>query len=62
MSLTHKFKEALSGLSMRVSALSHDTRYRVMQAKRIETRHGMPVLLTVLQEDNRVTSVVLPKR
>jgi hypothetical protein len=49
MSLTQTFKEDLSGLSMSVSALRHDTRYRVMQAKRIETRHGMRVILTLLE-------------
>jgi hypothetical protein len=62
MSLNHKFKEALSGLTMSVSVLRHDTRYRVMQAKRIETRHGTRVVLTLLEEDDRVISVFLPKR
>jgi hypothetical protein len=61
MSLNQKFKEALSGLTMSVSALRHDTHYRVMQAKRIETRHGTRVVLTLL-EDDRVISVFLPKR
>jgi hypothetical protein len=62
MSLTLKFKEALSGLTMSVSALRLDERYRVMQAKRIETHNGMRVVLTLLEEDNRVISVFLPKR
>jgi hypothetical protein len=54
MSLNQKFKEALSGLSMSVSALRLYERYRLMQAKRIETRHGTLVLLTLLEEDDRV--------
>jgi hypothetical protein len=63
MSLTQKFKEALSGLTMSVLALRQDTRYRVTQAKRIETRHGSRVALTLIEdEDNRVISVFLPKR
>jgi hypothetical protein len=62
MSLNQKFKEALSGLTMSVSTLIHDTRYSVMQAKRIETRHGTRVVLTLLEEDDRVISVFLPKR
>jgi hypothetical protein len=62
MSLNQKFKEALSGLTMSVSVLRHDTRYRVMQAKWIETLHGTRVLLTFLEEDDRFISVFLPKR
>jgi hypothetical protein len=62
MSLTQKFNEALSGLTMSVSALRLDERYRVMQAKRIETHHGRRVVLTLLEEDERVISVFLPKR
>jgi hypothetical protein len=46
---------------MNVLALRHDERYRVMHAKRIETRHGTRVVLTLL-EDDRVISVFLPKR
>jgi hypothetical protein len=62
MSLNQKFKEAFSGLTMSVSVLRHDTRYRVMQAKRIEMRHGTRVVLTLLEEYDRVISVFLPKR
>jgi hypothetical protein len=47
---------------MSVSALHHDERYRVTQAKRIETRHGMRVVLTLIEEDDRVISFFLPKR
>jgi hypothetical protein len=47
---------------MSVSALRHDERYRVMQAKRIETRHGTTVVLTLLEEEDRFFSVLLPKR
>jgi hypothetical protein len=47
---------------MSVSALRLDERYRVMQAKRIETRHGTRVELTLFEEDDRVISVFLPKR
>jgi hypothetical protein len=61
MSLNQKFKEALSGLTMSVSALRHDERYRVTHATRIETRYGTRVVLTLL-EDDRVISVFLPKR
>jgi hypothetical protein len=61
MSLNQKFKEALSGLTTSVSALRLDERYRVTHAKRIETRHGTGVVLTLL-EDDRVLRVFLPKR
>jgi hypothetical protein len=62
MSLNQKFKEALSGLTTSVSALHLDERYRVTHAKRIETRHGTRVVLTLLEDDDRVVSVFLPKR
>jgi hypothetical protein len=62
MSLTQKFKEAFSGLAISVSSLRLEERYRVTQAKRIETRHGTRVVLTLLEEDDRVISVFLPKR
>jgi hypothetical protein len=62
MSLNQKVKEALSGLTLSVSALRHDERYKVRQAKRIETRHGTRVVLTLLEEDDRVIFVFLPKR
>jgi hypothetical protein len=61
MSLNQKSKEAHSGLTISVSALRHDERYRVTHSKRIETRHGTRVVLTLL-EDDRVESVFLPKR
>jgi hypothetical protein len=62
MSLTQKFREALSNLTVSVSALRHDERYRATQAKRIET-HGKRVVLTLIEDgDNRVISVLLPKR
>jgi hypothetical protein len=57
MSLTLKFREALSDLTVSVSALRHDERYRVTQAKRIETRHGKREVLTLEDGDDRVTSV-----
>jgi hypothetical protein len=62
MSLTQKFKEALSELSTSVSALRLDERYRVTHARRLETRHGTRVVLKLLEKDDRAASVFLPKR
>jgi hypothetical protein len=62
MSLNQKFKEALSGLTTSVSALQLDERYRVTHAKRIETRHGTRVVLTLLEKDDRFINVFLLKR
>jgi hypothetical protein len=47
---------------MSVLALRLGERYRVTHAKRIETRHGKRVVLTLLEEYDRVVSVFLPKR
>jgi endonuclease YncB( thermonuclease family) len=58
MSLTQKFREALSDLTVSVSPLRHDERYRVIRAKRIETRHGKRVELTLIEDgDDKVISV-----
>jgi hypothetical protein len=63
MSLTQKFKKALSGLTLSVSALGQNERYRVTHAKRIETRHVSRVVLTLIEDnDEWVISVFLPKR
>jgi hypothetical protein len=62
MSLNQKFKEALSGLTRSVSALRLNDRYRVTHAKLLETRHGTPIVLTLLEVDDRAISVFLPKR
>jgi hypothetical protein len=62
MSLNLRFKEALSGLTTSVSVLRLDERYRVTHAKRIETRHGERVVLTLLEKEDRFVSVFLPKR
>jgi Mg2+/Co2+ transporter CorB len=62
MSLNQNFKEALSELSTSVSALRLDERYRVTHARRLGTCHGMRVVLKLLEKDDRVVSVFLPKR
>jgi hypothetical protein len=62
MSLTQKFKDAVLGAIVRVSSLRLKTRYPVMHAKRVETRHGMRVVMTLLEEDDNVISLFLPKR
>jgi hypothetical protein len=62
MSLSQKFKEPLSGVIVSFSELGQETRYQVMQARRVETQHGLRVLMTLLEEDGDVISVFLPKR
>jgi hypothetical protein len=58
MSLTQRFREALSDLTVSVSALRHEKRYSVTQAMRIETLHGKRVVMTLIQDgDDRVNSV-----
>jgi hypothetical protein len=57
MSLTQKFRQDPSDLTVSVSALRHDELYRVTQAKRMETRHGKRVVLTLEDGDDRVIFV-----
>jgi hypothetical protein len=61
MSLNQKFKEAFSELTVSISALRHDSRNRIRQAKRLETCHGSQVVLTILEGQDNVISLFLPK-
>jgi hypothetical protein len=56
MSLTQKFKDAVSGPAVSFSSLYLDTRYPVVHAKRVETRYGMRVVVGLYEEDAAILS------
>jgi hypothetical protein len=62
MSLSQKFKDVVSGPAVSVSSLYRDMRYPVRQAKRVETRYGMRVLMALSEEGGNTIEVFPPKR
>ncbi len=56
MALSQKFRDAVSGASVIVTALYTDTRYPVLHCERMETKYGPAVHLTIREE------VFLPRR
>ena len=62
MSLTQKFKDAVSGVAINITSLCIGTRYPVIHCDRIGTRYGDAVRHTIREEaeDNSVR-VFLPR-
>ncbi len=50
MSLTQKFKDAVSGAAVNVTALYTGTRYPVLHCERVETKDGVAVRVTLREE------------
>jgi hypothetical protein len=62
MSLTQKFRYAVSGPSVSVSSLYRDMRFPFLHAKRVETNSVMRVVVTLSEEFGNTVEVFLPKR
>ena len=54
MSLTQKFKDAVSGAAVNVTALYTGMRYRVLHCERVETKYGVAVRVTLREADDNV--------
>ena len=62
MSLTQKFKIAVSGATINVTALSTGTRYPMLHCERVDTKFRMAVRVTLREEaDDNVLLVFLPR-
>ena len=62
MSLTQKFRDAVSGGAIHITSLSEGTRYPVLHCKRVGTKYGDAVRLTVREEpDDNIVRVFLPR-
>ena len=61
MALSQKFRDALSGPAVNVSALDMNRRYPVVYCERVETMYGPAVCLAVREEDAN-SMKVLPRR
>ena len=62
ISLSQKFKDAVSGAAVNVTALCTGTRYPVLHCERVETKYGIAVRVTLREEaDDNVFMVFLPR-
>ena len=62
MDLKHRFSEADVTDVIRVSEMQVGRKYPITRARRIDTKYGGSVLLTLLEGDGHFVSVFLPKR
>ena len=62
MSLTQKFRDAVSGGALNITALCIGTRYIVIHCDRVDTKNGDAVRLTLREEDDdNIVRVFLPR-
>ena len=62
MSLTQKYKDAVSCAAVNITALYSGTRYPVLHCERMETKYGIAVRVTLCEESNdNVFMVFLPR-
>ena len=52
MSVTQKFKDAVSGAAVNVTTLYTGTWYPVLHCERVETKYGMAVRVSLREEAN----------
>ena len=62
MDLAKRFEEATAYDSVSVSSLEPHTKYPITRAKRISTKYGLSVVLTLRGPDSGVVQVFLPQR
>ena len=62
MSLTQRFRDALAGGAVNITALRIGTRYPVIHCDRVGTKYGDAVRLTLREEDDdNIVRVFLPR-
>jgi hypothetical protein len=62
MDLTQKFNGVTCDTTISVSELDVNRKYRILKAKRLTTRFGPTVILTVKGEDTAPSQIFLPRR
>jgi len=62
MDLTKGFEEATAYASVNVNNLEPYKLYPIIRAKRIPTKYGLSVVLTLRIAENNIVQVFLPKR
>ena len=62
MSLSQRFREAVAGGAVNITALRIGTRYPVLHCDRVGTKYGDAVRLTLREEeDDNIVRVFLPR-
>ena len=62
MSLTQRFRDAVAGGAVNITALRIGTRYPVIHCDRVGTKYGDAVRLTLREEDDdNIVRVFLPR-
>jgi len=62
MELATGFEEATSSTSVNISSLVINRLYPTVDAKRINTKYGPSVLLSIRDSDEKLLQIFLPKR
>jgi len=62
MDLTQKFDGVKCDTTVSVSELDENRKYRILRVKRLTTRFGPTVILTVKGEDAAPAQIFLPRR
>jgi len=62
MELAKKFEEATTRQSVNINSLDTDKKYPIVRAKRITSKIGPTVLLTIRESESTTVQIFLPKR
>ena len=62
MDLVKRFEDSSALAAVSVSSLEPDTPYPITRGKRIKTKYGLAVVLTLQGPDDSVVQVFLPQR
>jgi len=62
MDLAKKFEDATASASVNISSLILNRPYPIVRAKRVTTKFGSTVLLSIRDTDEQLIQIFLPKR
>jgi len=62
MELAKKFEEATSCQSVNINSLDTNKKYPIVRAKRMTSKFGPTVLLTIRDSESTTVQICLPKR
>ena len=62
MELAKKFEEATSCQSVNINSLSTDKKYPIVRTKRMTSKFGPTILLTIRDSESTTVQIFLPKR
>jgi len=62
MDLAKRFEEATSYTKVNISSLEVNKLYLIFSAKRMTTKYGPTILLSIRESEARIVQIFLPKR